>query len=253
MLKSEEVWLKIREESSRVSACEPVLSSFLQEHVQNQKNFADAISLQLSERLDSLELPALVLREIFNDGFTERPDMIESAAYDLEAASERDPSLHNSLITPLLYMKGFHALEAYRFSHWMWEKQRFQMAMYLKSRITEVFHVDIHPAATLGRGIMLDHATGIVIGETSVVGNNVSILQNVTLGYVGDAVEGDRHPKIRDGVIIGPDTVLAGNIVIGEYSQICAGSVVLENVKPHVMVSGVPAIEVGVSDGNLVK
>lgn len=162
---------------------------------------------------------------------------------DIQAVNERD-SACCSLVTPLLYFKGFHALQAYRIAHWLWRQGRKPLALFLQNRISSVFAVDIHPAARIGKGIMFDHATGIVIGETAVVEDNVSIMQSVTLGGTGKEA-GDRHPKVRKGVLISAGAKILGNIEVGECAKVGAGSVVLKDVPPRSTVAGVPARIIG--------
>ena len=244
MKKSDEVWQKIVAEARETLHHEKMLSSFFQEYILNQGSMADALSIQLSSRLSSFVMPALTLRGIFQEFYECRPDDLEKAAHDIEAVVERDPGIGGSRVSVILYYKGFHALEAYRCSHWLWESQRQEMALFLQGMISQVFHVDIHPAVIIGQGIMLDHATGITMGETTVIGDNVSILQNVTLGCHADACqEGARHPIIGNGVLIGPDTVVIGKVRIGDGAKICAGSVVLSNIGSHMVAAGIPARE----------
>ena len=183
------------------------------------------------------------LRDIFDFAYRGSNELVDAACMDIEAVVSRDPAIQ-LYSTPLLYLKGFHAIEAYRVAHRLWQLDRRELALFLQSQISEVFNVDIHPAAVLGHGLMFDHASGIVIGETSVVGDNVSILHNVTLGGTGKEVC-DRHPKIASDVMIGAGAKILGNIHIGQGVKIGAGSVVLEDVPPHVTVVGVPARIVG--------
>ena len=175
-----------------------------------------------------------------------QPETGEGATADICAVKERDPAVRY-YSTPLLYLKGFHALQGYRVAHWLWQQGRHSLAVFLQNQISVVFSVDVHPAAQIGRGIMFDHATGIIIGETAVVEDDVSILQNVTLGGTGKE-HGDRHPKIREGVMIGAGAKVLGNIEVGRGAKIGAGSVVLQPVPPHTTVAGVPAHEVGHPD-----
>ena len=188
-------------------------------------------------------MPAIEVREIVEEAYRNDEQMIFSAAMDLSAVRLRDPAV-DKYSTPLLYLKGFHALQAYRIGHWLWGEGRKALAVYLQNQISVSFGVDIHPAAQIGCGIMLDHATGIVIGETAIVENDVSILQSVTLGGTGKTC-GDRHPKVREGVMIGAGAKILGNIEIGRGAKIGAGSVVLHPVPPHTTVAGVPARIVG--------
>ena len=167
------------------------------------------------------------------------PDIVAATAADLLAIRDRDPSCED-LLTPFLFFKGFQALQAHRVSHWLWMGGRIHLARHMQSRISEVFAADFHPAATVGRGIMIDHGTSLVIGETAVVEDDVSMLQEVTLGGTGKA-GGDRHPKVGRGVLIGAGAKILGNIRIGEGAKVGAGSIVLDDVAPFTTVVGVPA------------
>jgi serine O-acetyltransferase len=184
-----------------------------------------------------------ILREIADEAYAADPTLGEKARADIVAVYERDPACHRFL-QPLLYFKGFQAVQAYRVGHWFWLQGRKDLAYFVQMRVSEVFGIDIHPAARIGKGIMIDHAHSIVVGETAVVGDNVSMLHSVTLGGTGKEEE-DRHPKIGDGVLIGAGAKVLGNIQVGRCSRIAAGSVVLENVPPCKTVAGVPARIVG--------
>lgn len=183
------------------------------------------------------------LANLFLSVFHEAPHIIDTAAADLNAVTSRDPAATDALM-PFLYFKGFHALQTYRAAHWLWEQGDYGAALFLQNRSSVLYAVDIHPAARIGQGIMLDHATGLVIGETAVVEDNVSMLHEVTLGGTGKE-RGDRHPKIREGVMIGAGAKILGNLEIGKGASIAAGSVVLQNVPPHATVAGVPAKIIG--------
>jgi serine O-acetyltransferase len=185
----------------------------------------------------------MLVREVIEQALADDPSISTAMRADLQAVSERD-SACCSLVTPLLFFKGFHALQSYRIAHWLWQQGRNSLALFLQNRISSVFAVDIHPAARIGKGIMFDHATGIVIGETAVVEDNVSIMQSVTLGGTGKEA-GDRHPKVRRGVLISAGAKILGNIEIGECAKVGAGSVVLKDVAPRTTVAGVPARVVG--------
>jgi len=237
------IWNHIREEAKEFAQREPVLTSFLYDTILNQKSFAHSLSFHLSNKLDSQLLPSIMLREIFLDVLEDDCSIIAMVCKDLCANKERDPAAKN-YSTPFLYYKGFHALQSYRIAHCLWLKNRKEIALYLHNRISELFAVDINPAARIGAGILIDHATGVVIGETAEIGDNVSILHEVTLGGTGKA-SGDRHPKIRQGVLIGAGAKILGNITVGEGAKIGAGSVVLDDVPPHVTVAGVPAKVIG--------
>lgn len=188
-------------------------------------------------------MPAILVREVIEDAFSNDPEILNAAMADIIAVQERDPAV-GDFSTPLLYLKGFHALQVHRIANWLWKQNRRPLALYLQNRSSELFAVDVHPAATIGKGIMFDHATGVVIGETAVIEDNVSLLQGVTLGGTGKNC-GDRHPKIRQGVMIGAGAKVLGNIEVGVGAKIGAGSVVLEAVPEHTTVAGVPAKIVG--------
>ncbi|UTA47550.1 serine O-acetyltransferase [Simiduia sp. 21SJ11W-1] len=237
------VWTRICEQTRAQADEEPILASFLHATILNHDTFEAALSFHLANKLDSPMAPAMMVREVITEALAHTPAIAEAARADLFAIDTRD-SACCSLAAPFLYYKGFHALQSYRFAHWLWGQGRRSLALFLQNRISQVFAVDIHPAARIGKGIMLDHATGIVIGETAVVEDNVSIMQSVTLGGTGKE-SGDRHPKVRQGVLISAGATVLGNIEIGEGAKIGAGSVVLKAVAPHTTVAGVPAVLVG--------
>ncbi len=239
----EQLWKKIREEAWASSANEPILASFFHSTILNHSSFKSALSYQLANRLDSHTMPAILVREVIEEAFLKSPEILNAAMIDIVAVQERDPAVEDYSI-PLLYLKGFHAIQIYRVAHWLWNEKRVPLALYLQNRSSELFGVDVHPAAQIGKGIMFDHATGVVIGETAVIEDNVSLLQGVTLGGTGKDC-GDRHPKIREGVMIGAGAKVLGNIEIGIGAKIGAGSVVLEPVPSHTTVAGVPAKVVG--------
>ncbi|HCZ8410142.1 TPA: serine O-acetyltransferase [Proteus mirabilis] len=240
------VWDHIKSEARALADCEPMLASFFHATLLKHENLGSALSYMLANKLATQTMPAIAVREIVEEAYRHDSSMIESAACDLSAVRLRDPAV-DKYSTPLLYLKGFHALQAYRIAHWLWQQNRQALAIYLQNQISVTFGVDIHPAARIGHGIMLDHATGIVIGETAVVENDVSILQSVTLGGTGKT-GGDRHPKVREGVMIGAGAKILGNIEIGRGAKIGAGSVVLHEVPAHTTVAGVPARIVGRPD-----
>ncbi|WP_035476580.1 MULTISPECIES: serine O-acetyltransferase [Aliagarivorans] len=240
---TETVWLQIRDEARRMAEDEPMLASFFYSTILNHETLPCALSFQLASKLDSTTVPAILLREFIEEAFVEEPEMLAAVAADIVAVKDRDPAVQYYAI-PLLYLKGFHALQGYRVSNWLWRQGRLALARYIQNQISTVFAVDIHPAANIGKGILLDHATGIVIGETAVIEDEVSILQSVTLGGTGKEM-GDRHPKIRRGVLIGAGAKILGNIEVGCGAKVGAGSVVLEPVPPHTTVAGVPAKVVG--------
>lgn len=238
-----DVWPTIRKEAESAAAGEPILASFLHATILNHHSLEQALSFHLANQLDSATASSLLLREVIQQAFAEDSCIAHCIRADLLAIKERD-SASNSLSTPFLYFKGYHALQTQRVAHWLWKQGRQCLALFFQNRMSFVFGVDIHPAAKMGYGIMLDHATGIVIGETAIVGNNVSILQSVTLGGTGKE-DGDRHPKVGDGVLISAGAKILGNIRIGDGAKVGAGSVVLEDVPPHTTVAGVPAKIVG--------
>lgn len=237
------IWLQLCEEVRSVAGDEPILASYLYATVINHRHLEGSLSYLLAGKLASPDLPAMSLREIISQAFFASPDIKKAIRSDLSAAVDRDPAAQG-MANPFLNHKGFHSLQAHRVSHWFWENGRHALAFYLQSRISEVFSVDIHPAATLGHGIFIDHGTGIVIGETAVVGDNVSMLQGVTLGGTGKEV-GDRHPKIGSGVLLSAGAKILGNIQVGVGSKVGAGSIVLQDVPSHRTVVGVPAKVVG--------
>ncbi len=237
------VWFALREEAAQVVKHESLLTSVLQHAVLNQPSLERALSHLLSYKLATPDLPALTLRSALDHAFEESPDFAAILRADMVAIDDRDPACHGYL-APLLYYKGFHALQTHRAAHFYWHQHQRHTAQWLQNRASEVFAVDIHPAAQLGRGIFLDHGTGVVIGETAVVGDDVSLLHSVTLGGTGKQ-SGDRHPKIRPGVLIGAGAKILGHVVIGEGARIGAGSVVLREVPAHRTVVGVPARETG--------
>jgi serine O-acetyltransferase len=237
------IWQRIREETRVQAQGEPVLASYLHATILNHDRMSRALSFHLANQLDSPAASSLLLREVMIDAFEADPKILDAVRADLLAVLDRDSATHE-LYIPFLYYKGFHALQAHRVAHWLWSGGRYSLAMFFQNRVSTKFAVDIHPAARIGHGIMLDHATGLVIGETARVGNNVSILQSVTLGGTGKE-DGDRHPKICDGVLISAGAKILGNICVGEGAKVGAGSVVLESVPPHTTVAGVPAKVVG--------
>ena len=237
------IWDRIREETTRHANDEPILASFLHATILNHSRLELALSFHLANQLDSATASSLLLREVMLEAMDSDASIREAVRADLCAVEERDSACHE-LYIPFLYFKGFHSLQTQRVSHWLWNHGRESLALFFQNRMSSKFGVDIHPAARMGKGIMLDHATGLVIGETAVVGNNVSILQSVTLGGTGKD-EGDRHPKIGDGVLISAGAKILGNIRVGEGAKVGAGSVVLEEVPPHTTVAGVPAKVVG--------
>ncbi|HQR90660.1 MAG TPA: serine O-acetyltransferase, partial [Caulobacter sp.] len=218
---------------------EPALASLLNAVILSHDNIADALTFQLARKLGDQEMRAMTAREFAADAFNSDPALIAAAEADLMAVFERDPAC-KGYVQPFLFFKGFLALQTHRVSHWLWNEGRETLAFYLQSRASEVFQVDINPAARIGKGVFIDHGTGIVIGETAVVGDDVSMLHGVTLGGTG-ADRGDRHPKIGNGVLLGAGAKVLGNITVGDYAKIASGSVVLKPVPPHCTAAGVPA------------
>ncbi|QLB21022.1 serine O-acetyltransferase [Vespertiliibacter pulmonis] len=241
--KTDQIWQKIRLETAQLAQSEPILASFFHATILKHAHLGDALSYILANKLANEIMPAIALKEIIEEAHQADPLMIHSAACDIDAVITRDPAI-DKWSTPLLYLKGFHALQSYRVTHHLWQQGRQALAIYLQNEISVAFDVDIHPAAQIGCSIMLDHATGIVVGETSVIEDEVSILQGVTLGGTGKE-HGDRHPKIRQGVMIGAGAKILGNIEIGRYSKIGANSVVLQAVPEYTTAAGVPARIIG--------
>jgi serine O-acetyltransferase len=237
------VWTRIGDEARAAIAGEPLLGGVIHSGILHHSSLERALAFRFSLKLSSGDMPEQLLREIADAAHGDEPALGEAARADIVAIFERDPACHRYL-QPLLFFKGFQAVQAYRIGHWLWQQGRKDLAYFIQSRVSEVFGVDIHPAARLGKGIMIDHAHSIVIGETAVVGDNVSMLHSVTLGGTGKEDE-DRHPKIGDGVLIGAGAKVLGNIRVGNCSRIAAGSVVLQEVPPCVTVAGVPARVVG--------
>ena len=238
-----DVWDQMRVEATAKVAEEPILGSYFHATILNHASIRRALSFRLASKLDNPMIPTMLIRDVIEEALSSDPYIMDSACSDMLATFDRDPACVD-LTTPFLFYKGFHALQAYRISHWLWTHNRTTLALFFQGQVSIGLGVDIHPAAQIGHGIMLDHATGIVVGETSVIENDVSMLHSVTLGGTGK-IGGDRHPKIRRGVLLGAGSKIIGNIEVGEGSKVGAGSVVLENVPPHVTVAGVPAKIVG--------
>jgi serine O-acetyltransferase len=236
-------WMTLKREAQAVAEKEPLLASYIHACILTHFNVESALSFILSNKLADDVMPALAIREVFDQAYLLDPAIVESAIADVEAAFDRDPAVTEHL-TVLMYFKGFQAIQVHRLAHYLWNHGRHQLALFLQSRNSQAFGVDIHPAAKIGKGVMFDHATGIVVGETAVIEDNVSILQNVTLGGTGNE-SGDRHPKVRKNVMVGAGSKILGNIEIGKGSKVGAGSVVLNDVPEHVTVAGVPAQVVG--------
>jgi serine O-acetyltransferase len=239
----QEVWSELRRAAIGEAEREPVLSSHMYDLVIRHRGYPEALAYLIAASLANHVFNVVAMCDLTSDTIAHNPEIVTASLYDLDAVRARDPACETTLI-PFLYYKGFKALQAYRVAHSLWIQGRGGVARFLQSRIADAFGMDIHPAARIGRGIFIDHGTAMVIGETTVVEDDVSILQSVTLGGTGK-VTGDRHPKIRRGVMIGAGATILGNIEVGEGSKVAAGSVVLGPVPPHTTVAGVPAKPVG--------
>jgi serine O-acetyltransferase len=233
------VWAALRNQAEHVAATEPQLASMLHAVILSHADIAGALAYQLARKLGDQELRAMSLREICEEAYAADPALTEAAHRDLRAVFERDPACKGYL-QPFLFFKGFQSLQTHRVAHWLWEQGRETLAFLLQSRVSELFQLDIHPAARMGAGVFVDHGTGIVIGETASVGDDVSMLHGVTLGGTG-AQRGDRHPKIGQGVLLGAGAKVLGNITVGDYAKVASGSVVLRPVPAGCTAAGVPA------------
>ena len=233
------VWNALREEAGEAARKEPALASLLHAVVLAHGELSTALTFQLARKLGDSELGPMTVREICAEAYEAEPSIVAAAEADLQAVIERDPAA-KGFLQPFLFYKGFLALQAHRVAHRLWKTGRETLALHFQSRMSELFQVDIHPAARMGKGLFVDHATGVVIGETAVVGDDVSMLHGVTLGGTG-AQRGDRHPKIGKGVLLGAGAKVLGNITIGDHAKIASGSVVLKEVPPHCTAAGVPA------------
>ena len=240
---SDPLWQRLRDEAEITAQNEPDLAPLLQDTVLSQSSFESAMCMRLSRKLGRHSIPVDKISAICHQTFVQSDTIGQQMRRDIEAICERDPAC-NRFMEPFLFYKGFMAISAHRIGHHLWQNGRRCLALYLQSIISEEFAVDIHPAAVIGSGILLDHATSFVMGETGLIEDDVSILHEVTLGGTGKE-HGDRHPKVRSGVLIGAGAKLLGNIEIGECAKIGAGSVVLTDVPPHTTVAGVPAKIVG--------
>lgn len=237
------VWISLRQEAAEVAEREEFIRPLIEQVILQPENFAGVLAASLTQRtVDKVHSPEKLLT-LFLGAYADDQALLSAAADDLRAVTSRDPAATGYLL-PLMFFKGFHALQTHRVAHWLWRNGRFASALFLQSRSSALYGVDIHPAARIGSGIMIDHATGVVIGETAVIEDDVSLLHGVTLGGTGKQ-QGDRHPKIRRGVMIGAGAKVLGNIEVGEGACVAAGSVVLAPVPPHTTVAGVPARVVG--------
>lgn len=245
--KRDDWWDALKNEVKICAKNEPSLAVFYLLNIMAHESFGEALAYILAGKLAEVDPSTKLTRDdlfpMFHHCFAAHPELENHARLDLMAIVDRDPAVTNAR-QPLLYFKGFHALQTHRLAHVFWNEKRRDFALFLQSQSSSRFQVDIHPAATLGHGIMMDHATGIVIGETATVGNDVSMLHGVTLGGTGKEGE-DRHPKIGDGVLLGANATILGNFKIGHCSRVAAGSVVLMPVPPNVTVAGIPARIVG--------
>jgi serine O-acetyltransferase len=241
--KVDPVWAQIRREAEEIVRNEPELATFIYSTILHHDSLEVAVLHRIAERLDSPEVPAGLIRRAYADALENDPSIGGAFRADIVATVDRDPAT-NRLLEPVLYYKGFHAIQAHRLAHWLFGKGRKDFAFYLQSRSSAVLQCDIHPNARIGRGIFLDHATGLVVGETAVIEDDVSMLHGVTLGGTGKEA-GDRHPKIRHGVLIGAGAKILGNIEIGHCARIASGSVVLKPVPNNKTVAGVPAKVIG--------
>jgi len=237
------IWFEVKRDAEAIVRSDPAMASFVFATVLNHHRLEDAVVHRIAQRLDNQVVSAEVIRCGFADALADDPSIGDAMRSDIAAVYDRDPAC-NRYIEPVLYFKGFHAIQTHRLAHWLWGKGRNDFALYLQSRSSEVFQTDIDPAAPIGRGIFLDHATGLVVGRTAVIEDDVSILQDVTLGGTGKE-GGDRHPKIRRGVLLGAGSTVLGNIEVGEGAKIGAGSIVLSSVEPYTTAVGVPARAIG--------
>ncbi|MCJ7995751.1 serine O-acetyltransferase [Rhizobium cremeum] len=237
------IWDSLQGEARSAAEHDPLLATFLYSTILNHRSLEDCVIYRICERLDHPDMQAILLRQAFDEMLRDWPEWGQIVRVDIQAVYDRDPAC-TRFMEPVLYFKGFHAIQTHRLAHWLWNRGRRDFALYLQSRSSSVFQTDINPAARIGKGIFLDHATGLVVGETARIGDNVSILHGVTLGGTGK--EGaDRHPKIGDGVMIGAGAKVLGNIEVGCCSRVAAGSVVLKPVPKGSTVAGVPARVVG--------
>jgi serine O-acetyltransferase len=239
------VWARVRDEAEEITRSAPELATFIFTTVLNHDKLEQAVADRVASRLDHADVSGELIRQAFDEAFAAEPTIGDAIRADIVAVAERDPAT-TRYIEPVLYYKGFHALQTHRLAHFLWNRGRKDFALYLQSRASSVFGVDINPNTKIGRGVFIDHGTGVVLGQTAVIDDDVSILQGVTLGGTGKE-RGDRHPKIRRGVLLAAGAKVLGNIEIGACSRVAAGSVVLKPVAPNTTVAGVPARVVGKS------
>jgi len=237
------IFLRLRTEAEEAVAREPEMAGFIRPAILNLHSLEEVVADRVAARLDHGAVPGALIRAHYLEAIAEDATLGGAFRADILAVADRDPAC-TRLLDPVLYFKGFHAIQTHRLAHWMWNRGRKDFALYLQSRASEVFQTDVHPAAKIGKGLFLDHATGLVVGSTAVIEDDVSILQDVTLGGTGKE-GGDRHPKIRWGVLIGAGAKILGNIEVGHCARVAAGSVVLAPVPHNKTVAGVPARVVG--------
>lgn len=237
------IWSAVRADAEQIVRSEPAMASFVYSTVLNQDRLEDAVVHRIAQRIGNHVVSGELICSVFEEALADDGGIREAMRVDLAAVYDRDPACHR-YIEPVLYFKGFHAIQTHRLANWLWRNGRRDFAYYIQSKSSEVFQADINPAVRMGKGIFLDHATGLVVGETAVIEDDVSILQEVTLGGTGKE-DGDRHPKIRQGVLIGAGAKILGNIEVGRCSKVAAGSVVLKPVPAHSTVAGVPARVIG--------
>jgi serine O-acetyltransferase len=237
------IWDAVRKEATAAVDNDPLLAAFLYSTILNHASLEEAVIHRLSQRLDHGDMSADLIAQTYREMIKSEPEWSSIVRVDIQAYYDRDPACDRFMM-PVLYFKGFHAIQTHRLAHWLWNRGRKDFALYLQSRSSEVFQCDVHPAARIGKGIFLDHATGLVVGSTAVIEDDVSILHGVTLGGTGKE-RGDRHPKIRRGVLIGAGAKIIGNIEVGQCARVAAGSVVLASVAARTTVAGVPARIVG--------
>jgi serine O-acetyltransferase len=240
---SDPIWSRLRDEAEIAAAADPALAPFMRSGISEVRSLEEAVGQRMGQRLGSAHLTGDAIRLAFVEACRRAPQIGAAIRADIAAVLDRDPATTRAL-EPVMYYKGFHALQAHRLAHWLWRSARADFALLIQSLSSEVFQVDIHPAVPLGQGLFLDHATGLVVGATATIADDVSILQDVTLGGTGKET-GDRHPKIRRGVLIGAGAKVLGNIEIGACARIAAGAVVLAPVPPNCTVAGVPAKVIG--------
>jgi serine O-acetyltransferase len=233
----------LRDEAEAAARAEPGLAGLMITTILNHERLEDAVVHRLAARLGRAAVPSELIAQTYSEAISADGSFGEAFRADILAVADRDPAC-SRLLEPVLYFKGFHAIQTHRLAHWLWNEGRRDFALYLQSLSSEVFQTDINPAARMGRGVFLDHATGLVVGQTAVIGDDVSILQGVTLGGTGKE-RGDRHPKIARGVLIGAGAKILGNIEVGHCARVASGSVVLQPVPPKTTVAGVPARVVG--------